>query len=321
MDMDRARGVKGAATVLAGAVLLVGAAYCCVSLLLAAFSLAQARNWLSVPGDILYAVYGFSSFLVPAFILWSSILLLVPGWTVRSGILLGGSVVPFLTIAGGEKLVRTVALTILNASVSLTVTLGIVASTVLALAVEYLLLLYLSDRVMRRIRYAHTVSVPFETTSIETASIETAPVETETEPVETATESAGPGACVIPANTDLHPSSAFEEAFLFPAEPVQQAETVPEPVPAVAVREETPVPEKKPVAMSESTGTMPVRAVEVPTYVDFEKMRAPFDLPVIEDWVEPRAAAFAPPDAPSAGPGDGGREWCRGCPIPRRTSR
>ena len=52
------------------------------------------------------SAYGFSSFLVPCFLLFAAVVLLVPGWTYRAGFALAASPLPFLTAAAAERLLR-----------------------------------------------------------------------------------------------------------------------------------------------------------------------------------------------------------------------
>ena len=290
---------KRAASFVAGSVVLVGAALLCVSLFSAIFTLPGTTSALSVPGSVLYTVYGFSSLLVPCFLLWASLLLLIPGWSVRSAVLLAGSFAPFLTAAAGEKLITTLALTIGSESMSRIVTAGLVISTILAIVVEYILLLFVADRVSSLVP-SSPVSVTFdEQTATENFDAEN-PVEspvTTDEPCGDAifddSVSAAPADAVFAESADV---IADPEIFAGDAEgpmadldmelesiEVTPSENFAEPF---AERENDDsgdfeaAPREAEVAASVSSF-----GAQTPTYVDFEKMRAPFDLPVIEDWV------------------------------------
>jgi len=136
-----------AAPVAVGAILLIGSALLAVSILLAMFPLSSGAAVLSVPGRVLYSVYGISSFLVPCFFLFAVVLIVIPGWTPRSGVILAGSFVPFFTVVGGERLYRASDLAGSVSPLAPGITIGLVVTIILAVLIEYLLLLFLSDLV------------------------------------------------------------------------------------------------------------------------------------------------------------------------------
>lgn len=133
-------------SMIGGIALLVGAALLAVSLLLALFPMQGTVPFLVLPGQMLYAVYGFSSFLVPLFFLFAAVVLLIPGFSPRSGVLLAGSFVPFFTVVGAEKLYAALGLSGATSRLSPVAGTGIVLTTIIAVALEYLYLLHLSDR-------------------------------------------------------------------------------------------------------------------------------------------------------------------------------
>ncbi len=133
-----------------GAALLVGSALLALSLLLAVFPLASLPEALVSPGGLLYSAYGFSAFLVPVLFLWGAILLLVPGWWPRATFLLACSFVPFFTVAGGERLYRSLAGG--TSFITPFILGGVAASVVLLATLEFLVFLAAYDRVFARTR-------------------------------------------------------------------------------------------------------------------------------------------------------------------------
>lgn len=295
---------KRAASFVAGSVVLVGAALLCVSLFSAIFTFPGTASAMSVPGSLLYGVYGFSSFLVPCFFLWASLLLLIPGWSVRSGVLLAGSFAPFLTAAAGEKLIKTLALTIGSESMSRIVTAGLVISTILAIVVEYILLLFVADRIASLIP-SPPVSVTFDAQSVaENADLENfveEPVSSDesfndavvSDVIFDDSVSVAPDDAVFAESDDVIadpeiPAGDLEETMAdldMESEiiEVSPSENFAEPF---AERENNDSGDFEAASReAEVAVSVASSGAQTPTYVDFEKMRAPFDLPVIEDWV------------------------------------
>lgn len=133
-------------SMIGGLALLLGAALLAVSILLAVFPLQGTMSGLVVPGKMLYAVYGFSSFLVPLFFLFAAVVLLLPGWSPRSCVMLLGSFVPFFTVVGAEKLYVWLDLSGATSGLAPVATTGIVLTTIIAVLLEYLYFLHLADR-------------------------------------------------------------------------------------------------------------------------------------------------------------------------------
>lgn len=153
MISEKTRGLFLRVTPVAvGAILLVGSALLAVSILLAMFPLSPGTGFFSVPGRILYSVYGLSSFFVPCFFLFAVVLIVIPGWTARSGVMLGGSFLPFFTLVVGERMYRTLGLADSTSALAPAISIGLVVTVILAVVVEYLLLLLLGDLVFPRIR-------------------------------------------------------------------------------------------------------------------------------------------------------------------------
>lgn len=129
-----------------GLALLIGAALLAVSILLAVFPLQGTVSAIMIPGQMLYSVYGFSSFLVPLFFLFAAVMLLIPGWSPRSGMMLLGSFVPFFTVVGAEKLYAGLGLSGATSRLAPVAGTGIALTTIIAVALEYLFFLNIADR-------------------------------------------------------------------------------------------------------------------------------------------------------------------------------
>ncbi len=144
------RPTARAAAFAVGASLLVGSAILALSLLLAVFPLASSPDPLVSAGRLLYSAYGFSSFLVPALFLWGAVLLLIPGWWPRATFMLACSFVPFFTVAGGERLYRSLSGG--TSFITPYILGGVLASVVLLATLECLVFLALFDRFFPRSR-------------------------------------------------------------------------------------------------------------------------------------------------------------------------
>ena len=96
--------------------------------------------WFSYCGELLFTAYGYSSFLISCFLLVATIVLLVPGWSVKSGIMLVFSIVPFFTMVEAEKIIREIPDSYLVKILSRT---GVFAIAVLLIIAEYLCVYFL----------------------------------------------------------------------------------------------------------------------------------------------------------------------------------
>lgn len=274
MDKDSSRGDKRIASQCVGGFLFVIAAFLGISLLLAIFAFSGTQGGLALPGSILFSAYGFSALLVPALILYAAILLIIPGWTLRSGILLAGSCLPFFTVVAGEKLLINVGLTIGNESVSRFVSTGFVVSTFLAVLIEYILLLHITDLVLSRLtapapapvsdeplndaEFDYSIEAPLADSNAADATALGQPYETEIES-ETDSDSDADSSVDDKIETEIETEIEIEAVL-----PVDSA--------ASSAHEALP------------SGILPIEIP--PMYVDFEKMKAPFDLPITDEWVE-----------------------------------
>ncbi|HPO03354.1 MAG TPA: hypothetical protein PL077_08425, partial [Treponemataceae bacterium] len=104
MQNDETNDGRRIVLVALGTVFIAAAALLCASLLFVLFPLDGSAGWLLLPGEILLAGYGYSSFLVPAFLLGAAIALFVPGWSLRAGVLFASFPFPFFTVALAEAL-------------------------------------------------------------------------------------------------------------------------------------------------------------------------------------------------------------------------
>ena len=256
MDMVQSRKEKRVASFVAGALLFLISAFICVSLLLAVLALPGLPSSLSLIGILLYSAYGFSSFLVPCFLLGAAILLIVPGWTVRSGIILAGSMLPFFTCVIGERLIRNFGMTVNNEMVSKIVVGGLVVSTALALLVEYIFIVSVGDYFMSRFK-AEPVEIKEEIRE-DIILADESPAETYAEAV-----------------PDEEPSFCMEPPV------ISEPPVIGEP----SVLSEQPVRNEEPIFIT--TMALPSATTsETPSYVNLEQKAAPFNLPVIENWVD-----------------------------------
>jgi len=272
MVSDVSRKDRRTTPILAGSFLFILSALLGVSLLTSVFSLSGTRSTFSLPGGILFSAYGFTSFLVPCYILSAAILLLVPGWTVRAGVLLGGAWIPFLTVAGGERLVTTLGMTIGNRTFALLVSGGIVLSTLLAVLVEYILLLHVGDRLVSGM----TAGTPPQAGDAgEAAAVwDGAAVEAAGQAVNEITVDAE----VRETPEDMYPDPIEADSAIADDPDYEMNEEL-EVLPDLDVLPDFDDDEPPAEAPAEA----PVETVE-PFYVDFQKMKAPFDPPVITDW-------------------------------------
>ncbi|MGI0518684.1 DNA translocase FtsK [Treponema denticola] len=101
-------------------------------------------------GTILFSTYKFSSLLIPIILLYSSILLMIPGWSLHSKFLLSFMPVYFLTCVMGEHLVYFLLPKIENNTVQEFTKIAVTLATGLLLLMEVFLTLILSERVHQK---------------------------------------------------------------------------------------------------------------------------------------------------------------------------
>ena len=101
-------------------------------------------------GTVLFSTYKFSSLLIPIILLYSSILLMIPGWSLHSKFLLSFMPVYFLTCVMGEHLVYFLLPKIANNTVQEFTKIAVTLATGLLLLMEVFLTLILSERVHQK---------------------------------------------------------------------------------------------------------------------------------------------------------------------------
>lgn len=97
-------------------------------------------------GTVLFSTYKFSSLLIPIILLYSSILLMIPGWSLHSKFLLSFMPVYFLTCVLGEHLIYFLLPKITNDTVQEFTKIAVTLATCLLLLVEVFFTLMLSGK-------------------------------------------------------------------------------------------------------------------------------------------------------------------------------
>jgi S-DNA-T family DNA segregation ATPase FtsK/SpoIIIE len=314
MGKDVSKESRRVGAFVAGAAVFLVAAFLGVSLLLGIFSLLPAQLPLAVPGNVLFSAYGFSSVLVPVFLLAASILLLVPGWTIRSGVLLTGSFAPFFTVAGGERFIRHLSASLVGSGALGVIVAGLVVSIALAVIVEYLLLLLLADAIAARLgsaalkpNGAQGDSASVSATVPDVGQADEIGAESSNELTCTPEDNAEATRNEAEASANASLDAVIDRAITASPEAEPEVESSAEPVAsqvAEAVTVSAGVAERKAEAANASVPSAKASTAD-PTYVDFEKMRAPFDLPVLESWVDSEDAQGEPALDAEAAEGDG----------------
>ena len=142
----------------AGAVLFAIAAFFSVSLLLVLLDFggmgAASGSFFFGLGKFFADVYGACSVFIPIFLLFAASRCFIAKWSFRTGVLLTGSVVPFFTLVGIEKLCRFFARSesgdMAGAKLFITILIGL-----LVIALEFLLLSLFGDIIERKINEQH----------------------------------------------------------------------------------------------------------------------------------------------------------------------
>ncbi len=293
MDMDVSTDRRRIGAYGAGALVFLASAFLGASLLAGFLSLGGDLPAIAIPGHVLFSAYGFTAFLVPCFLLAASILLMLPAKTARPPVVLALSFIPFFTLAFGERLVRHLAVSLSGSASRGAIIGGLLVSIALAILIEYLLILLVADGIVAKARPARQDSRVADITpagnvalsgeaaldaTIDRAIGSSSADYAESPSVETPSFADGIGGA--------GESAASGESFgTDDVDPGEVAVAAPAGEPAVT--REAGVTDRSPVQ------------AESPTYVDFEKMRAPFDLPVVENWVDQGVSAAANGSTPA----------------------
>lgn len=140
------------ATTIWGFILLIMAAFFLATIL---FNMLPGTNPSGITGfffsagKILYQVYGFSSLLIPVFFFAAGISCFTESWSNKKGFILCVSILPFFTIAGVEKICRTICST--DSGPLLTIKIAaIVTIAILLIIVEYAAAVVIGSRIESR---------------------------------------------------------------------------------------------------------------------------------------------------------------------------
>ena len=140
-------------SIITGAVLLALAALFSISMILLPLDFGAAgpghNNILFLLGDMLYSVYGFSSILIPAFLLTASLSCFASEWTARKTMRFLTALVPFFTCVITENICRSI-INLENTSfpeVKIAVT---IVTGVMLVVIEYFAAGILADKIAKK---------------------------------------------------------------------------------------------------------------------------------------------------------------------------
>ena len=289
MDMDVSTDRRRIGSYAAGALVFLASAFLGASLLAGFLSLGGDLPAIAIPGHVLFSAYGFTAFLVPCFLLAASILLMMPAKTVRPPVVLALSFIPFFTLAFGERLVRHLAVSLSGSASRGAIIGGLLVSITLAILIEYLLILLVADGIVANARRARSGVRVADTQSVEGSALSDDESFDATIDRAIGASSGDEESPRARAASLADPDEGAGESFASPG----SGESV-----GMGVADEVEVAVEAPAEDSATTRDMsaqdrPPAPAESPTYVDFQKMRAPFDLPVVENWVDQGNSAEA----------------------------
>jgi S-DNA-T family DNA segregation ATPase FtsK/SpoIIIE len=290
MDTDVSTDRRRIGAYVAGALVFFASAFLGASLLAGVLSLGGDLPAIAIPGHVLFSAYGFTAFLAPCLLLAASLLVIMPAKTVRPPVVLALSFIPFFTLAFGERLVRRLAVSLSGSASRGAIVGGLLVSIALAILIEYLLILLVADGIVARAKRARSGARVADT------SVAGSAAPSEAEALDATIDRA-----IGASSSDYGESPDAESAFIADATGLSGTEGV------EGVAETGEVAVAAPAeAFTAPRGTSPAdrtpAQAESPTYVDFEKMRAPFDLPVVENWVDQADTAATNGSEPQAVP-------------------
>lgn len=134
-----------------GLFLLLAASLVFFSVLVCIFTPGTATALFSSVGNLLYGAYGFSALLVSFVLFWASLLLLIPGWSFKSQVLLSTSIIPFFTIAFGERILRSIKLEGASEVLGSLIKAGIVVTLVLVVCIEIFIFLFFTEFIEKKV--------------------------------------------------------------------------------------------------------------------------------------------------------------------------
>ena len=140
-------------TIPSGILFLFAAAIILISIFLQFLNFGSFRTFplssLYNFGRMLFSVYGYSSFLIPIFLLVAAIMLFLPNWSTARGVYLLISVIPFFTIAGLEH-VSKIILTDITLPMKVMKYTAVIFISALLVSIEYLVAGLIIDAVLSR---------------------------------------------------------------------------------------------------------------------------------------------------------------------------
>ncbi|UTC62683.1 DNA translocase FtsK [Treponema sp. OMZ 787] len=133
-------------SVILGIIIFIISVYIALAVLLPIFDFKGYIFPFEKVGTVLFSTYKFSSLLIPIILLYSSILLMIPGWSLHSKFLLSFMPVYFLTCVIGEHLIYFLLPQIENETVQEFTKIAVTLATGLLLLMEVFLTLILSEK-------------------------------------------------------------------------------------------------------------------------------------------------------------------------------
>ncbi|MEL3912025.1 DNA translocase FtsK [Treponema pedis] len=138
-------------SIILGIVFFLLSVYIALSVLLPIFGVAEIISPFSRIGFILFSTYKFSSLLIPFILLYSAILLIIPGWSTHSKAVLAGMPIYFFTCVLGEHLIYFLIPKITNTAIKDFANASIVLCTGLLILLEVFLSLIIAEKARHKI--------------------------------------------------------------------------------------------------------------------------------------------------------------------------
>ena len=161
-------------TLFTGVILLILAAFFSISLILVPLDFGVTgpghNNILYVLGKILYTAYGFSSVLVPIFLLVSGLSCFASKWTARRTLRLLTALVPFFTCVVTEKICRSILALKNSPFASVKIAVALITGAML-LIIEYLGSGILADK-MNRMPFSQKLNKKFSSQNEKEKNVE-----------------------------------------------------------------------------------------------------------------------------------------------------
>ncbi|UTY32206.1 DNA translocase FtsK [Treponema putidum] len=142
-------------SIILGILIFICSIYIALAVLLPMFGFNSYMFPFEMLGTALFSTYKFSSLLIPIILLYSAILLIIPGWTLYSKLLLSFMPVYFLTCVLGEHLIYFLLPKIANNTVQEFTKIAVTLATGLLLLVEVFFTLMLSEKFNSKKRLPH----------------------------------------------------------------------------------------------------------------------------------------------------------------------